>query len=234
MALTAEPADHSPPDATVIEDSLQEPEEFAVIFHRYFTEIHRYIARRVGVPFADDAAAEVFLTAFAQRQRFDLAYPSARPWLYGIATNIVGAHLRRERRFYRMVGRGEARGAAASEEEEITDRLTAAAVRPAITSALAMLGRGERDVLLLVALADLSYEEVAQALGIRYGTVCSRLNRARKRLRAALGGANPAGDVMELPHAHCRRTHCTAGAHSCPACCWPVRCWPRERSRLRQ
>lgn len=201
MTLTADPASHSPPDATVIKDSLREPEQFAVIFHRYFTEIHRYIARRAGVPLADDVAAEVFLTAFARRQRFDLTCPSARPWLYGIATNLVGAHLRQERRFYRMVARGEARGIAANEEEEIVDRLTAAAVRPAIASALATLGRGERDVLMLVSIAELSYEEVAQALGIRYGTVCSRLNRARKRLRAALGGLNPAADVLEAPHA---------------------------------
>jgi RNA polymerase sigma-70 factor (ECF subfamily) len=55
-------------------------------------------------------------------------------------------------------------------------------------------------VLLLVALADLGYDEVAQALGIPYGTVCSRLSRARTRLRKALGAANPA-ETLEYPHA---------------------------------
>jgi RNA polymerase sigma-70 factor (ECF subfamily) len=46
-------------------------------------------------------------------------------------------------------------------------------------------------VLLLVAFGDLDYHEVAAALGIPYGTVCSRLNRARRKVRAALGGADP-------------------------------------------
>ena len=46
-------------------------------------------------------------------------------------------------------------------------------------------------MLLLVALADLTYEEVAAALGVAYGTVCSRLSRARREVRKALGKANP-------------------------------------------
>ena len=47
-------------------------------------------------------------------------------------------------------------------------------------------------MLLLVAVAGLGNQEVAQSLGIPYGTVCSRLSRARARLRESLGGTNPA------------------------------------------
>ena len=79
-------------------------------------------------------------------------------------------------------------------------RVSASATGPALAAALAGLEAGDRDVLLLVALAGLDYQEVAQALGIPYGTVCSRLNRARRRLREALGGANPAGDLSGGPH----------------------------------
>jgi RNA polymerase sigma-70 factor (ECF subfamily) len=92
-------AGQSPTDAAVMEDSWHDPERFALIYHRYFTEIYRYLARRVGTPGADDLAAEVFLTAFAGRERYDLAYSSARPWLYGIATRLLAAHFRQERRF---------------------------------------------------------------------------------------------------------------------------------------
>ncbi|MBB4912791.1 RNA polymerase sigma factor [Actinophytocola algeriensis] len=53
-------------------------------------------------------------------------------------------------------------------------------------AALAGLSSGDRDVLLLVGWERLSYEEVAQALDIPIGTVRSRLNRARKQVRAAL------------------------------------------------
>jgi RNA polymerase sigma factor (sigma-70 family) len=57
---------------------------------------------------------------------------------------------------------------------------------PQLAKALSRLSKGERDVLLLVALGQLGYEEVAAALGVRIGTVGSRLNRARKKLNAIL------------------------------------------------
>jgi len=88
-------ADHTGPpeaDARVIEQSWTQPERFAAIFERYFSHIHQYLAGRVGGKTADDLAAEVFVVAFAQRQRYDLARGCARPWLYGIATNLIGTH----------------------------------------------------------------------------------------------------------------------------------------------
>lgn len=184
-------------DATIIEASRGDPERFAAIFDRYFSEIHRYLARRVGGEAADDLAAEVFLAAFSQRQRYDAARNCARPWLYGIATNLVGAHRRQEARHLRAVARADRPLLWQGEEERATDRITASATRPALTAAIAALAAGDRDVLLLVALADLDYAGVAQALGIPYGTVSSRLNRARRQLRASLGGSNPASEYDE-------------------------------------
>ncbi|MFD2355089.1 sigma factor-like helix-turn-helix DNA-binding protein [Nonomuraea ferruginea] len=52
----------------------------------------------------------------------------------------------------------------------------------------------------MIAWADLGYEEVAQALGIPVGTVRSRLHRARKKTRAALGGMNPTDVDEENDH----------------------------------
>ena len=52
-----------------------------------------------------------------------------------------------------------------------------------LAGALADLPRGDREVLLLIALGGLSHGDVAAALGIPYGTVGSRLNRVRKKLR---------------------------------------------------
>jgi RNA polymerase sigma factor (sigma-70 family) len=193
LTVTARFTGHPDTDATVIQQSLAEPERFAAIFERYFGQIRQYLARRVGTKIADDLAAEVFVVAFAQRGRYDLARDCARPWLYGIATNLAGSYQRREQRRYRALARAGTRLESPSDEDAIADRVSASAAGPALARALAALDRGDRDVLLLVALADLSYAEVSQALGIPYGTVCSRLSRARRRLRESFGGAGPAG-----------------------------------------
>ena len=194
VIVTGEPVGPPATDAAVIEQSWAEPERFEAIFRRYFGRIHQYLAARVGSRIADDLAAEVFTIAFAQRQRYDLARDCARPWLYGIATNLVGTYRRKEQRRYRALARAHAQGVALSEEDLVNDRVSAAAAGPALARALAGLSSGDRDVLLLVAVAGLDNQEVAQSLGIPYGTVCSRLSRARLRLRESFDGANPASD----------------------------------------
>ena len=75
--MTAGLAGQSKTDATLIEQSLAEPEQFGVIFERYFSQIHQYLARRAGTKIADDLAAEVFVAGFAQRQRYDLTRDGA-------------------------------------------------------------------------------------------------------------------------------------------------------------
>lgn len=75
--------------------------------------------------------------------------------------------------------------------ERVDEWVSAQGLRGRLAGAIAGLSGGDRDVLLLVALAELSHQEVAAALDIPYGTVGSRLNRARRKVRAALGGTNP-------------------------------------------
>ena len=186
-----------PPDAAVIKASWHEPERFAEIFHRYFTEIHRYIARRLGADVADDLAAETFLTAFRKRSRFDASRGAVRPWLYGIATNLIGTHRRAEKRFYGALARTRVEDVTDDHGDRVARQVSAGRHSGELATALAALSAGDRDVLLLVALADLGYGEVAQALGIPEGTVGSRLNRARKKLREALGGVDPLLDNEE-------------------------------------
>jgi RNA polymerase sigma-70 factor (ECF subfamily) len=65
--------------------------------------------------------------------------------------------------------------------------VTARSSRAALAAALAALPARDRDTLLLHAWSGLSYEGIAAALGVPIGTVRSRLNRARHRLRATLG-----------------------------------------------
>jgi RNA polymerase sigma factor (sigma-70 family) len=173
-------------DAAVIDASLRDPDRFAVIFDRHAPYVHRYLARRLGREAADDLVAETFLVAFSKRQRYDAGRPDARPWLYGIATNLVGQHRREEVRRYRLYNALGPEPAEMSHAERVVAQVTAQAMGHMLGVALAELSTRDRDVLLLVAWEDLSYDEVAAALGIPVGTVRSRLNRARKQVREVL------------------------------------------------
>src|SRR6266540_19340 len=174
-------------DADVIARSRREPSLFAVIFDRHARHIHRYLARRLGDTVADDVLAETFLTAFGKRAKYDRDRPDARPWLYGIATNLVSRHRRAEARELKLRLAVGPPAPVDGHDERVADQVSAQAMGKQLDAALAALNPGDRDVLLLVAAEGLAYQEVADALDIPLGTVRSRLNRARGRVRAELG-----------------------------------------------
>lgn len=179
-------------DEEAIASSLSEPARFHVLFERHFDAIHRYAARQAGEHAAEDIASETFVRAFRARSTFDAGAGNARGWLYGIATNLIREHRRagtRQSRAYAHVERtlGRHRGTRDETAERVveSDRLEAA---------LRSLEPDIRDVVLLVAGAGLSYQEVGEALQIPLGTVGSRMSRGRRQLSAAL--------TDRLAHAH--------------------------------
>ncbi|SBT49808.1 RNA polymerase sigma-70 factor, ECF subfamily [Micromonospora narathiwatensis] len=183
-------------DAEVISRMHGHPELFAIIFDRYYSAIHGYAARRLGRDLADDVAAETFLVALNKWQRYDTRHHSAQPWLFGIASKLIAGHRRSEARRYQALARAAQvttpdPDSVDGPADRVAVRLDARAVRGRLAAALAQIAPADREVLLLVAWVDLSCEEVAVALEIPAGTVRSRLHRARKRLRTALGGADP-------------------------------------------
>ncbi|MEU4420650.1 RNA polymerase sigma factor [Actinoplanes sp. NPDC024001] len=171
--------------------------DFAALFDRHAPHIHRYLARRLGDQQADDLVAETFLTAFRRRETFRPDHRDARPWLYGIATNLVAQHRRDEVRRLRLHLAVPPQPDEMCHADRVAADVTAAALRNTLTAALADLTDGDRDVLLLIVQEELTYDQVAAALAIPVGTVRSRLHRARTTLRAALGGSNPLSDVEE-------------------------------------
>ena len=173
-------------DAALIRRSWSEPERFADVFDRYYVEIHGYAARRLGPSLADDVVSETFLIAFDRRRRYDVAQPNARPWLYGIASNLIARRRRAEVRQYRALARADVTHAVDGHAERADGRLDAKALRGRLAAALLDVADRDREVLLLVAWAQLSCEEAARALGIPPGTARSRLHRARRKTRAAL------------------------------------------------
>jgi RNA polymerase sigma-70 factor (ECF subfamily) len=187
-------------DAAIIERSWNEPERFAGVFDRYYLQIHSYAARRLSRALADDVAAETFLIAFDRRQRYDIQRSDARPWLYGIASNLIARHNRLEMRRYRALARSELETVAEGHADLVIGRLDAEATKGRLAAALMGIAPSDRDVLLLVAWADLSCEAAAQALGIPPGTARSRLHRARQKLRRALNAPNVDGFIQGEIH----------------------------------
>ncbi|WP_203785108.1 RNA polymerase sigma factor [Paractinoplanes rishiriensis] len=171
--------------------SIAEPDRFATLYDRYAGALYRYAHQRVGPQAAQDVVAETFLAAFQRRTAYDANRPEARPWLFGILTRKLARYRRSERADYRALSRSSVDTTIDGPADVVAERVTAHAARAALGAALAGLPARDRDVLLLVAWGELSYEEVAAALGIPVGTVRSRLNRARRKVKESLGGVNP-------------------------------------------
>ena len=77
------------PDAVSIARSVDEPAVFAELFERHFSVVYRFLSIRAGEQSASDLAAETFVIAFRRRADYDVTRPDARPWLLGIAANLV-------------------------------------------------------------------------------------------------------------------------------------------------
>jgi RNA polymerase sigma factor (sigma-70 family) len=154
---------------------------FSDLLRRHGQAIHAYLARRSGRDAADDLLSEVWLRAYRSTRYYDPQWPDARPWLYGIARNVLREHWRREG----APGRHSDPLPAAVDDPwpDVDARIDAAARRTELRRALAALAQGDREVLLLVTWEGLTPAEAAVALGIPAGTARSRLHRARANLR---------------------------------------------------
>jgi RNA polymerase sigma factor (sigma-70 family) len=179
-------------DAALIEESLADPGCFAAIFDRHADAILRYACARVGSEVAEDVTAETFLAAFGRRGHYDISRADARPWLYGIAVREIGRHRRTEAMHQRVLAAIPAELFTGDFGDRCDDRVTAEQLGPRLAAVICGLPRRDRELLLLIAWAELSYAQAAEALCISVTAVRSRLNRIRVRVRKALGGTNPA------------------------------------------
>jgi RNA polymerase sigma factor (sigma-70 family) len=193
-------------DAHIIAACADEPERFRELFERHFPATLSFLRRRIGAEIAEDLAIETFALAFRRRGSYDGRRANARPWLFGIATNLLRRHRRTERRKLLAYARTGVDPDLALDPgyEAAEARMEAQAAGPALALALASLHSGERDVLLLYAWSDLTYAEIADALAIPVGTVRSRLSRARSRFRGLLAAS---GQVLGPEHDNEWRDH---------------------------
>ncbi|MEW2290214.1 RNA polymerase sigma factor [Streptomyces sp. NPDC047841] len=161
-----------------------DPEAFRELFQEFAQAIHRH-ALRVSDDWsaAEEVVSLTFLEVWRLRERLEPGDDPVRPWVYGIATNVLHNRRRAVRRHSRAMGRLPApdvvRDFSDETVERVDDRRRLAAVKTAVTR----LRGGERDVFQLCVWSGLTYGEAADALGVPVGTVRSRLARARKRLQ---------------------------------------------------
>jgi RNA polymerase sigma factor (sigma-70 family) len=170
-------------DGALIEWSARgRPDAFVEVVRRHEVAVHGFLARRAGRQAADDLLGEVWTRAFAGRAGFDPGrHQDARPWLYGIARNVLRAHWRTRHPAGQNVP-----DIAADPWDDVVARLDSAAQARTLTDALRALPPEEREVLLLVAWEQLTPAQAAAVLGIPPGTARSRLHRARAALRPTL------------------------------------------------
>lgn len=175
------PAGADPPVAQPPPD----PADLGAMFDAYARDLLRYAGQRVGEQIAEDVVAQTFLVAYEQRHRYDGTRGAMLPWLYGICGNLLRRHHRTEVRALRAVAATHAADEVAP-DARTAERVDAQRAVARVATALAKLPRRQREVLLLFAVAELEYAEIAQALGIPLGSVQSALHRARTKIKSAL------------------------------------------------
>ncbi|MFD5468101.1 RNA polymerase sigma factor [Kitasatospora sp. NPDC127059] len=156
----------------------------AELFDAHAQGIYGYALRTLGDwAAAEDAVSLTFLEAWRLRGKLREEAEDLRPWLFGIATNILRNTARAARRHRAAMTRLPEREPVPDFADELVDRLDHDSRLAAVQRALAGLRRGEREVFRLCVWGGLDYASAAEALGVPIGTVRSRLSRARTRLR---------------------------------------------------
>ena len=171
-------------------------EAFRQLVEAYQTPAYRLAARMCGPDSAEDVTQEAFLAAWRALPEFrgDCRFST---WLYRLVSNAAIDCLRREKK-HRDTGDVDDLelsdgGPSPQEQAERSD------TRDAVRRALDRLSPEHRQVLLLRFMQELDYGEIARALNVSEGTVKSRINRAKSKLREVLAAGNFFDAGLVLP-----------------------------------
>ncbi len=146
-----------------------------VLYDRYAAGLLRLAGRLVGSQDARDIVHSAFLRVVTLAASYDPAFPTARPWLYGIVVRMIQEHRRSLHRWASVLMK------LASQPKKAPGSISEA--RPDLDACLARLSLPKRTVLLLSEVEGFTAEEIAAMLSIPVGTVWTRLHHARRELR---------------------------------------------------
>ena len=155
----------------------------------YNTLVNRYKDRLFNVLYrmlssedeANDLLQETFLRVWQHKMSYDFRFAFST-WIYTIALNLARNELRRRKKIKFLDIFDFADKLAAKEEKKDTS----ANLKTLLESEMKRLPEKYKTAFLLRDVDNLSYEEIAQVLGVPLGTVKSRVNRARAILRTRL------------------------------------------------
>lgn len=171
-------------------------EAFRQLVEAYQTPAYRLTARMCGPDSAEDVTQEAFLAAWRALPEFrgDCRFST---WLYRLVSNAAIDCLRREKKHRDTDDVDDLElpdgGPSPQEQAERSD------TRDAVRRALDRLSPEHRQVLLLRFMQELDYGEIARALNVSEGTVKSRINRAKSKLREVLAAGNFFDAGLVLP-----------------------------------
>lgn len=139
---------------------------------------------------ATDAVQEVFIKAMRERRFFDEDF-QIKAWLFRVTSNLCFNIVRDKRRRSGLLNDRQEEAAPRASVSSATEHVLTIQMREELLTALDDLTPAHREILLLRYYDDLSYNEIAEVLGVKLGTVMSRLSRARGRLGEVLGPEHP-------------------------------------------
>lgn len=169
------------------------PPTWEEVVREHSGRIYRLAYRLTGSPHdAEDLTQDVFVRVFKSLHRFQPG--TLEGWLHRITTNLYLDQARRKQkiRFDSFVNDGEERIVA--HEQPPGELLADAGLDHDVAAALSALSPDFRACVVLCDIEGLSYDEIAEVLDVKVGTVRSRLHRGRAQLRTALAHRQPTGD----------------------------------------
>ena len=162
-----------------------DPEAFDEVYERFSALVFQVARRMTGdEALAEDLSQEIFIRIFRYLENFK-GRSSLKTWVYRVSINCCRARLgrrSRRRRFFVDV-EDERLDEVPAPAEGTEARLERREAAETIGRALALLPLQFREAVVLRDISGLAYDEIAAALGVRIGTVRSRIARGRDRLR---------------------------------------------------
>jgi RNA polymerase sigma-70 factor (ECF subfamily) len=164
-------------------------EAMATLYRRHGGLVYRFTLQMSRNPaVAEEVTQEVFLALLTQIDRFDAARGTLSTWLCGIARRQLWKHLERSEATPSFDLDQESAAELQCPSDGPAELLLRREVVAAVRAGMDELPPALREVVVLCALEEMSYEQAADVLAVPVGTVRSRLHRAKTRLAGLLRG----------------------------------------------